>query len=101
MTWHSRSANSSSPATRSVIGLAGFETLAAALLRGVLPKLQSLSLDSNSLGNHGIAALAPVLRKLPELKDLDLVDCDEALASLFADLGTDGFRALARCLTSG
>ena len=79
-------------------GLVGTEALAAALRRGALPKLELLSLAGNPLGNQGVAALAmPELRKRPALVGLVLSNCDiddEGVASLFANLGKDDFKAL-------
>jgi len=79
-------------------GLVGTEALAAALRRGALPKLELLSLAGNPLGNQGVAALAmPELRKRPALDGLVLSNCDindEGVASLFANLGKDDFKAL-------
>ena len=37
-------------------GPMGAEALAAALLRGAMPKLEQLTLSSNLLGNQGVAA---------------------------------------------
>ena len=71
---------------------------AGATLRTVaLPKLSTLSLGGNPIGNQGVAALAAPLRKLPALKSLHLCHCaigDEGVASLFANLGKDDFKAL-------
>ena len=58
-----------------------------------------MALDGNPIGNHGVAALAAPLRTLPALELLGLVGCevsDAGVASLFANLGKDDFRALAR-----
>ena len=77
-------------------GPAGTEALAAAIGRGAMPKLEELSLNSNRLGNQGMATLAK-LRKLPALRMLNLSCCkigDDGVASLFGGLGKDDFKAL-------
>ena len=79
------------------LGPAGAEALAAALRRGAMPKLVRLDLCINTLGNQGFAALAPQIRKLPALSHLALNSCglnDTDVASLFANLGKDDFKAL-------
>ena len=79
------------------IGPAGAEALAAAISKGAMPRLVRMLLNGNSIGNQGAAALAAPLRKLPALRDLDLVACkigDEDVASLVANLGKDDFKAL-------
>ena len=79
------------------IGPAGAEALAAALYRGALPNIEVLVLGSNELGCEGVAALAPVLRKLPALTELVLQANDlgdEGVASLVANLGKDDFKML-------
>ena len=71
--------------------------LAAALRRGAMPTLTDLDLCNNPIGNQGMAALAPALRKLPALMELRLLNNnigDEGVASLFANLGKDDFKAL-------
>ena len=78
-------------------GPAGAEALAAALRTGAMPRLEKLVLGDIPIGNQGMAALAAPLRKLPALKQLYLYKCgidDEGLASLFANLGKDDFKAL-------
>ena len=50
-----------------VLGNAGAAALAAALSRGAMPALQFLALSNNRVGDEGLVALAPPLRKLPEL----------------------------------
>ena len=58
-----------------------------------------MALDGNPIGNHGVAALAAPLRTLPALETLNLIKCeigDDGVASLFADLGKDDFRALTK-----
>ena len=79
------------------IGPAGAETLAAALGRGAMPKLEELLIFANPIGVQGATALAAPLRKLPALKMLSLARCeigDEGVASLFANLGKDDFKKL-------
>ena len=79
------------------IGPAGAAAFAAAVSRGAMPKLDFLFLNDNPIGNQGVAALAAPLRRLPALCLLDLGLCgigDEAVASLFADLGKDDFKQL-------
>ena len=86
------------------IGPAGAEAVAAALRRGAMLKLERLFLDRNPLGNQGVASLAAPLRKLPALTVLNLGDCgigDEGVASLFANLGKDDFKALERLYLDG
>ena len=78
-------------------GPAGAEALAAALGRGAMPKLEELILEFNPIGNQGISALTAPLRKMPALWVLRLECCeidDEGMASLFANLGKDDFKAL-------
>jgi hypothetical protein len=70
------------------VGDAGASALAAALGRGALPRLQRLSLYYNAaIGDAGLVALAPALRRLPALDYLRLNDNpfgDEGLAALVA-----------------
>ena len=83
--------------TCAAAGPAGAEALAAAICKGAMPKLALLNLVFNPLGNQGAAALAAPLRKHPALKKLLLTGCeigDEGVASLFANLGKDDFKAL-------
>ena len=59
----------------------------AALGRGALPQLSSLSLTNAAIGDAGLIALAPALRQLPTLEYLDLSQNplgDEGLAALLA-----------------
>ena len=80
-----------------IIGPAGAEALAAALSRGALLKLWLVSFNINPIGSQGVKALAAPLRTLPALKELYLYNCgigDEGVASLFANLGKDDFKAL-------
>jgi hypothetical protein len=75
------------------VGDAGASALAAALGRGALPLLYTsaaspmLVLGRAAIGDAALAALAPVLRRMPALEDLYL-DCnpfgDEGLAALLA-----------------
>jgi len=72
------------------VGDAGFSALAAALGRGAMPRLESLSLGDTAIGDAGLVALAPALRRLPALKWLHLGNIigsplgDEGLAALVA-----------------
>ena len=78
-------------------GLSGATAFAAALQRGAMRRLETLSLFAIPLGSAGVAVLAAVLRKLPVLTSLDLEETDlgdEGVASLVADLGEDDFKAL-------
>jgi hypothetical protein len=70
------------------VGDAGASELAAALGRGALPRLKkTLSLVNAAIGDAGLVALAPTLRRLPALEHLSL-SCnpfgDEGLATLVA-----------------
>ena len=61
--------------------------------------LLELDLSYNHIRSQGAAALAAPLRKHPALKKLFLTACeigDEGVASLFANLGKDDFKALER-----
>ena len=69
------------------VGDAGASALAAAMGRGALPRLKRLSLSSTAIGDAGLVALAPALRRQPALKDLYLPlnpIKDEGLAALVA-----------------
>jgi len=69
------------------VGDAGASALAAALGQGALPRLKSLDLGNTTIGNTGLVALAPALRRLPALERLDLYNNpfgDEGLAALVA-----------------
>ena len=83
----------------------GAESLAAALRRGAMPKLETLLLNDNpKLKAKGVSALAASLRKLPALKKLSLFHCkigDEGVASLVHGLGKDDFKALKELHLSG
>ena len=102
----------------SKLGLASAEALAAALGRRALPQLEELLLNGiaiqeelhvdtppgNSIGKEGAAALAAPLRKLTALKTLGLCFCnigDEGVASLFADLGKEDFKAIQHFYLAG
>jgi hypothetical protein len=69
------------------VGDAGASALDAALGRGALPRLKILDLGSTALGDAGLVALAPALRRLPALARLYLADDpfgNEGLAALVA-----------------
>ena len=69
------------------MGDAGAEALAAALGRGALPRLLCLTLNSCGIGDAGLVALAPALRRIPALECLGLTGNpfgDEGLAALVA-----------------
>jgi len=66
---------------------AGSSALAAALDRGALPRLKILLLCDDAIGDAGLVALAPALRRRPALELLTLGDnplSDEGLAALVA-----------------
>ena len=68
---------------------ASASALAAALGRGALLRLQRLSLNEAAIGDAGLVALAPALRRLPALEGIGLVGNplgDEGLAALVAPL---------------
>jgi len=68
------------------VGDAGASALAASLGRGALPQLKTLDLGT-ALGDAGLVALAPALRRRPALEDLYLGYNplgDEGLAALVA-----------------
>ena len=54
------------------VGDAGASELPAALDRGALPRLKILALRTAAIGDNGLVALAPALRRLPELNKLIL-----------------------------
>ena len=54
------------------VGNAGASALAAALDRGALPQLKELYLGNAAIGDPGLVALAPVLRRRPALERLIL-----------------------------
>ena len=69
------------------VGNAGASALAAALGRGALPRLQILSLCDSAIGDAGLVALAPALRRMPALRTLALEQNpigDEGIAALVA-----------------
>ena len=69
------------------VGDAGASALAAALGQGALPRLEDLYVHNATIGDAGLVALAPALRRLPALKVLNLWGnpCgDEGLAALLA-----------------
>ena len=69
------------------VGDAGASEFAAALDRGALPRLEALILGDADIGDAGLAALAPALRRRPALERLFLYDHpfgDEGLAALLA-----------------
>ena len=69
------------------MGDAGASALAAALGQGALPRLNSLFLYNAAIGDAGLLALAPALRRRPALEELVLWDNsfgDEGLAALVA-----------------
>ena len=69
------------------VGGAGASELAATLGRGALPRLQTLWLISAGIGDAGLVALAPALRRRPALEILDLEGNpfgDEGLTALVA-----------------
>ena len=69
------------------LGDAGASALAAALGRGALPRLRTLYLNNAAIGDAGLVALAPALRRRPALEGLSLESNplgDEGLAALVA-----------------
>jgi hypothetical protein len=69
------------------IGAPSAEALASALSKRTVPVLEGLSLSDNRLGDAGLSALAPSLRRLPALKKLSLgrnLIGDAGVASLVA-----------------
>ena len=65
----------------------GASALAAVLGRGALPRLERLALTNAAIGDAGLVALAPALRRLPALEHLFLVGSplgDEGIAALVA-----------------
>ena len=67
------------------VGDAGASALASTLGRGALPRLKSLQLVSAGIGDAGLVALAPALRRLPALEFCFVHDNplgDEGLAAL-------------------
>ena len=81
------------------VGDAGAAPLAAALGRGALPRLMYLYLSSIGIGDAGLVALAPALRRLPGLETLGLGGNplgDEGLAALVAPPLPAGARVLTK-----
>ena len=69
------------------VGDAGASALAAALGRDALPRLKWLTLSNAAIGDAGLVALAPALRRQPKLEKLGLSRStfgDEGLAALVA-----------------
>jgi len=69
------------------VGDAGALALAAALGQGALPRLKSLRLYHCAIGDAGLVALAPALRRRPALECLNFIGSpfgDEGLAALVA-----------------
>ena len=69
------------------LGDEGVPALAAALGRGALPRLRSLGLANSDLTDAGLAAFAPTLRRLPKLETLYLSANplgDEGIAALIS-----------------
>ena len=69
------------------VGDAGASALAAALGRGAMPRLKSLHLTNAAIGDVGLVALAPALRRRPALEELNLFRNpygDEGIAALVA-----------------
>ena len=67
------------------VGDAGASAFAAALEGGALPRLSALFLCRAGIGDAGLVALAPALRQLPRLGTLNLSDNplgDEGIAAL-------------------
>jgi len=62
-----------------------------------MPKLEKMLVGQNTIGDQGMAALAPVLQKLTLLTNLVLWGNhvgDDGLASLVDNLGKDDFKKL-------
>jgi hypothetical protein len=69
------------------VGDAGASALAAALGQGALPRLKDLWLSNAAIGDAGLVALAPAVRRRPALEWLGLNGNpfgDEGLAALVA-----------------
>jgi hypothetical protein len=69
------------------VGDAGASALAAALGRGAMPRLRHLYLSNAAIGDAGLVALAPALRRRPALEILCLMGNpfgDKGLAALVA-----------------
>ena len=81
------------------LGDAGFASLAAALGRDALPRLETLILWNAAIGDAGLVGLAPALRRLPALEQLFLDHNpfgDEGLAALVAPPLPAGARVLTK-----
>ena len=75
-----------------------------ALGRGALPRLKGLSLSGAAIGDAGLVALAPALRRLPALERLALYGNpfgDEGLAALVAPPPTAGVLTKLKVLDLG
>ena len=69
------------------VGDAGASALAAALGQGAMPRLESVMLHQTSIGDAGLVALAPALRRQPALENVNLWKNpfgDDGLAALVA-----------------
>jgi hypothetical protein len=69
------------------VGDAGASALAAALGQGAMPRLESVMLHQTSIGDAGLVALAPALRRQPALENINLWKNpfgDDGLAALVA-----------------
>ena len=60
------------PVLQGLLASAVALALAAALARGALPRLEILTLGRNAIGDAGLVALAPPLRRLPALREVYL-----------------------------
>ena len=72
------------------VGDAGTSAFVAALGRGALPRLEMLTLSQAAIGDAGLVALTPALRRMPALEYLDLAGNlfgDEGLAALVPPAG--------------
>ena len=68
----------------------GWQSLASALCKGLLPMLRCLNLGGASLGDAGLAALSVALGSLPVLEDFVLLHCTQT--------GPTGLRSLAEAI---
>ena len=76
--------------TGNALGSAGAAALATVLGRGALSTLEVLMLGRNDIGDQGLCALAPPLRRMQALRELYLYSNkigDEGVAALLANLG--------------
>ena len=72
------------------MGAEGAAALAASLCRGAMPKLEVLKLGRNAIGDQGLVALAPPLRRLPALREVYLYSNkigDVGVEALLTNLG--------------